>query len=199
MSSDNATNVIIVVQRTTITCFIESGDCAIAYSSVVGVLDNISHASIHVADVVMTSRIINGTAPILRCVFAALTMTTHIVYAAMYTAAYAKTGVNITITVVNATLDVIHATTLPPGPLFMLVLSTASIVNVVRALTNCSISVTADVNLCDVTGAVVSTNEQLSQFAWLIYPSTGGVCCDCAHQRDHEHHQEWNCVLQLSS
>jgi hypothetical protein len=141
MSINNATNVQIVVQRITIAGFIESGDCAIAYSSVVGVLDNISHASIHVADVVVTSRIINGTAPILRSVFAALTMTTHIVYVAMYTPAYVNTGVNISITVVNATLDVIHATTLPTGPLYMLVLSTASIVNAVRSLTNCSIAV----------------------------------------------------------
>jgi hypothetical protein len=209
-SSDNATNLQIVAERLAIMYFMESGDCALAVSSVINALDNISDASIHVADVVVTSRVINGTATILGGALAALTMGSNIVYLGIQTPSYVNTGVNISITVVNATLDVIHATTLPPGPLYMLVLSTTSIVNVVRLLTNCSIAVadshvvrsphpsapllagvvpllgahfnvTSVVNLFDATQAALTINDQLTLFASLIYASSGGTPAAIVH------------------
>ncbi|CUG48042.1 Hypothetical protein, putative [Bodo saltans] len=202
-SSGNATEVYVSVRQLTATFFAESGDCMIASSTVVGALDNISYSRIEVVDVVVTSRTMNGTIFTLYGVLAPITMGTSIVNIAMQSTASLSVGVDLLISVTNATLDVLHATTVPTGPQVLLVVSIASIVNVVRLLTNSTISVanshivrsfpstysslagvvpgvgaryniTAVVNLFDATSAILGINPQLTTFASLMYNKSGG-------------------------
>jgi hypothetical protein len=209
VSSDNATNVRIVARQLHVVFTGGSGNCLLATSSVVSVLDNISNARIDVVDVVVIARIINGTATILG-LLAMITINTNIVYLGMQNPVYVNTGNDITINVVNVTLDAIHAPTLPPGPLYMLAVSIASIVDLVRSLTNCSIAVanshvvrsplpsapllarvlppfgthlnvTAVVALFDAAYAALTTNGYLSQLELLIYSQLGGVPAQIVH------------------
>ncbi|CUG86353.1 membrane-associated protein, putative [Bodo saltans] len=209
-SSSNATQVYVLVRQVNATFFAESGDCMIALSAVVGALDNISYSRIEVVDVVVTSRTMNGTIFTIGTIFnlsdvlAPITMGTSLVNIAMQSTASLSVGVGLSISIKNATLDVLHATTVPTGPLFLLVVSIASIVNVVRLLTNSRIhvanshiarsfpstylslagvipspgahfNITAIVNLFDATSAILTINPQLATFASVMYEISGGL------------------------
>lgn len=110
--------------------------------SVVGFLDNVSFSMIHVTNVTVNATFIDGTAIASgdSISLTSLTMLSTIVNIAMQNASLVNTGKNIAVNVVSSSIDVVHATTIPIGITFMIVLSAASAISVVRSMENAMLS-----------------------------------------------------------
>lgn len=113
-----------------------------AVCSVVGFLDNVSFSMIHVTNVTVNATFIDGTAIASgdSSSLTSLTMLSTIVNIAMQNASLVSTGKNIAVNVVSSSIDVVHATTIPIGITFMIVLSAASAISVVRSMENAMLS-----------------------------------------------------------
>lgn len=89
----------------------------------------------------MTSVIVNGTTNEIASI-ASITMCTSIINLLMQAQGYSNVGVGLSLTAVNSSVTAAHSTALPNTPVFYAVaLSIVSVVNIVRALTNSSITV----------------------------------------------------------
>ncbi|CUG86348.1 Hypothetical protein, putative [Bodo saltans] len=100
-----------------------------------------SGCNVFVDNVSMTAEVTNGTATALQFILATLSMSTNIVNMIMETPSFVNVGKQINITVVNATIEVIHSTAFPPTALILLIASTVSIVNIVRSVADSTIVV----------------------------------------------------------
>jgi hypothetical protein len=135
---DNATHGAMFVSHSNITLKAESGGCLSVATTMVSLLDNVSHSRIDLKDVDVTVQVRNGT--INTNFVSVLMMLTTLISAA--TQGSLQEGVGIRITVVNTSMAVTHTTAAPPPSTYVgvvMIISTASVVNIVKSLTNSTI------------------------------------------------------------
>ncbi|CUG47442.1 membrane-associated protein, putative [Bodo saltans] len=143
-SNDDAQNIYIGVFDCMLFLDLESGSSLVALAGVVNLFDNISAATLIVRNVTMWSNITNGTvaSASLPGLVGALTIGTSIVNMLMQRPSYMNVGASVDITVTDCIAYVNHASVVPSsGFISTMVGSIASIVNVVRSLANCTMTV----------------------------------------------------------
>ncbi|CUG47238.1 transmembrane protein, putative [Bodo saltans] len=142
--NDNASQVIVNVDQASVFSVVESGGCQAAASCVVQLLDNVSFSTVRISNATLNSAVANGTSINVTKYFLSLTtltMSTTILTIGMQVPTYVNAGTQLSVTIVNATIDAMHATTLPAASTVILVVSVMSVVNVVRFLENCTMVV----------------------------------------------------------
>jgi hypothetical protein len=138
--ADNTSGIDVMVRDVDVLCTIQSGGCFLVVSTIVNMLGNISFATVQCRNVTLTVYAVNGTATATVPLIAAVTMVSSLISVGPQDPKWVKPGLMMHVMISNSSLISTHTTDLPM-PLFVaMVVSVIAAVNVVRSLTNCSIT-----------------------------------------------------------
>lgn len=146
-SIDNATSGRVIVQRSNMTFTADSGGCSSVVGTMVNFQDNISNSSVEVIDVHAAFNAVNGIMSTFNVAnvsnFLTLTMSTITMSATLVSvASQLEDGSALSITVINTSVHITHTPIPPTGnPMALLIVSSASLVSIVRSLQQSNVTI----------------------------------------------------------